>query len=125
MTSGNIVILDFAYKIILGFITNSTVFDSLDSQRKFAVIFTIVLYMYYMGNNNYCNPLINSLWILVYTFIAWTSVLTYIIPYLNAFSTMTNSYLNNTNQLFWYIWGYSSPCMLIYALASNLGVSRK
>jgi hypothetical protein len=125
MTSGNIVILDFAYKIILGFITNSTVFDSLDSQRKFAVIFTIVLYMYYMGNNNYCNPLINSLWILVYTFIAWTSVLTYIIPYLNAFSTMTNSYLNNNNQLFWYIWGYSIPCMLIYALASNLGVSRK
>jgi hypothetical protein len=125
MTSGNIVILDFAYKVILGFITNSTVFDSLDSQRKFAVIFTIVLYMYYIGNNNYCNPLINSLWILVYTFIAWTSVLTYIIPYLNAFSTMTTSYLNNTNQLFWYVWGYSIPCMLIYALASNLGVNRK
>jgi hypothetical protein len=125
MISGNIVIFDFAYKIVLGFITNSSIFDSLESQRKFAVIFTVVLYLFYVGNNSHCNPLINSLWILVYTFIAWTAVIAYILPYLNVFSTMTSSYASNTNQLFWYLWGYSFPCMLIYALVSSLGVNRK
>jgi hypothetical protein len=125
MTSGSIVLLDFTYKIALGYITNSSVFESLDSQRKFVVILTVVLYLSYVGNNNHCNPLINSLWILVYTFIAWTSVIAYILPYLDVFSTMNSSYVGNTNQLFWYIWGYSFPCMLIYSLVSSLGVHRK
>lgn len=125
MTSANIVLFDLVYKFSLGFITNSSIFDTLYSQSKFVLLGTMTLYCLYYSNVNYCNPLINNLSILIYTFIAWTSIIAYILPYLDVLSTMSHSFGGNIYQLFWYLWGYSFPCMLIYALVKSFGVDRQ
>ncbi len=125
MSSSSIILFDFVYKLLLGLITNLQSAEAIESQRKFVILITIGLYCIYIGSKFYCNPVIHNCWLVVYTFLAWTTLVIYLLPYFDVISTMTDTYQLETEKLFWYVWGYSTPCLICYVIIANFSIDGK
>jgi len=96
MSSSSIVLFDFVYKLLFGLITNLDAMESIESERKFIILVTIALYCVYNGSNYYCNPTIHNCWLVVNTFLAWTTLVIYLLPYFDVISTMSGAYVDGT-----------------------------
>jgi hypothetical protein len=125
MSSSSIVLFDFAYKLLLGISTNLSFLDTIESQRKLMILITIALYCIFNGSNYYCNPKIHNCWLVVNTFLAWSILVIYLLPYFDVISTMAGGYFDNTENLFWYVWGYSTPCLICYVVIANFTIDGK
>lgn len=125
MASSSIIIFDFVYKLLFGLVTNLYSSDDIQSQRKFMILITIALYCVYNASKFYSNPLINNSYLIVYTFLTWTTLIAYLLPYFDVISTMQTTYQLSTETLFWYVWGYSTPCLIAYVIIANFSIDPK
>ncbi len=88
-------------------------------------MFTLALYFIYNSSTYYCNPVINKCWLVVNIFITWTIIIIYLLPYFYVISTSIANYKDTTENLFWYLWGYSIPCLVFYVIIGNSSVDWK
>lgn len=58
-------------------------------------------------------------------FLTWTVVIVYMLPYFHVISTKIIGYENTSEELFWYLWGYSIPCLIVYVIIENSSVDWK
>lgn len=121
MAQTTFILYQFIYKFAIAVIFAADL--SFQDEKKYVFMATFLLFAVYNGSIYYCNPLIYSAWLLVSSFLAWTSFLIYLIPHLKVISTMSeNNY--DTDNIFWYVWGYSTPCLLCYVIFGNFAVDR-
>lgn len=55
----------------------------------------------------------------------WTTLIAYLLPYFDVISTMETTYQLSTETLFWYVWGYSTPCLIVYVIIANFSIDPK
>ena len=119
MASSSIVLFEFFIKLCVGFASTTDAIDNAESRRKFIMLATIAHFCYANSGSFYCSPRIGIVWGIVGTSAAWTTLLAYLLPYFDTISTMSDVYSNNSVTLYWYVWFFTTPCILIHLIISN------